>query len=344
MVKKDYDLLLVSGRPDDVIIEKAKRVVVLEPDEIRAHEWATTHPQAKIIPALFSGETGRTTLTEYNHPGLRASGAPRPELRALLPGLTETRSIEALQIGVKDLLAKLGDLPRRGAIYFDCLSDEMAIIEKLDDLGVLRQLSALYVRCGLEPYFNGADTAESIAQRVTAAGLKERTRNQSDPDFPILCFTKPLNSENRATLIADLKAQLSAVTSERDKEIAHVKSLQAKLDAEIAAAEEARQLALQIQNMLQGDIEDLRTRFRASEDARVRLVALFAQLAPWLRQTASELGMTLAPEQALPDAESDVDTETGAIDPEQVITKEPISEAVTRGADKAGNRGKASTS
>jgi hypothetical protein len=350
---RTVDLLILTAPPRRALPGGADRIVLLEPDATAAAAVAAAHPGIEILPLGLAPRPGPAIRVTYNQPGLFAFRPALPALRRLFPGLREIARTEVTCIDPAGLMDRLGDLPPRVALDLDCPGEEAAILEALAGMGALDSFATLSVRCGAEPFFEGAEAADALAARLRAAGLCALARDRDDPDFPVLRFGRPpgledlrgpLGPEERAALKTVLENRIAGLVAEREAEAARARALQTQLDAaragQTAALEEAREdlaLALRMQDMLQGDLEDLRARYREAEAARARQATLLAELAPRLRQAAEELGLRPEPALSAPHDAEAIDS-----DPARATPALLKSGKKSRGSGKAGggNRSK----
>ncbi|SDY83717.1 hypothetical protein [Citreimonas salinaria] len=225
------DLVILTAAPGDGMPDDPARVVILEPRAASARALVQAHPDATVIAAALAGRVGRASLTSWNLPGLRSLRAPLAALHALFPGLRETAREEVDCIDLPGLLARTGPWPDRVALHLDAPGEEAAILEALAASDALDRLCALTLRCGAEPFFEGGEGAQALADRLDRAGLRAVARDDSDPDWPVLRFVRDparaalrARAETAEARAADLEDRLKAA---RD----HAAALQERIEA-----------------------------------------------------------------------------------------------------------------
>lgn len=308
---KIAELAIVTSAHDGRV-PKANRIVVIEPEPDCAAALRADFPEVEVIDAALAGTTGPASLTIWNLPGLRSLNEPTQALKTLFPGLCETKRYTVEKLDPKRLLERLDPLPKHVLLYLDTPGETTNIINAFEATGRMGDLLELTVRAGAASFFEGEEPASRLAERLEALGLRANGTDLSDPDFPVIHFKRDDALFSLRTQLAETEDALAATRktlTENEEALLVEREVRKKAEAEREAlakdleasrrsaeetATEAREnlsLALRMQDMLQGDIEDLRARYRKAETDRARQATLLAELAPRLRQAAHELGI-----------------------------------------------------
>ena len=170
------------------------------------------------ILAVPGPRAGKAEVILYSLPGLVSLGQPTDALTALFPGLKERDRASVDRVTGKDLAAQLGDLPDPLTCMIDLPGGEAEILDALDAAGLLQRLSVLRVRCGVEPFFDGALASEEIESQLTARGFALRNVTTDDSDWPELHFI----ADPRARRLAELETEVNSLgtkLSNRDRSL-----------------------------------------------------------------------------------------------------------------------------
>jgi hypothetical protein len=164
-------------------------VVICQPDPDQAAALQTAHAgrdDLQVICGLLAAREARQgDLTRFNLPGLCSLRAPTPALRRLFPGLREEIRDLVDLIRVSDLERVIGDAPC--ALWLDTGGEEAALLEALQDSPIWPQVTALHLRAGRVPLFDGACDLETLANVLRRMGFVIEDSAQEDPDLPLIC-------------------------------------------------------------------------------------------------------------------------------------------------------------
>lgn len=232
---------------------------------------AGTVRHLKALPSLADG-TAEARL--YSLPGLISLGAPLAALHALFPGLRERdrRSVDLL--GPETFAAELADLPAPLTCVIALPGAEADILDALEATGILGRISTLRLRCGVEPFFEGAAGRDALEARVTAAGFVLASVRSDDPDWPELHFT----ADPRHHEIDRLESAVQSLESARAEQHAEIAQLRDRLEArEQTLAQQQTELDRLTARLAERD-RSLETARKAADDQAATIAALEARL------------------------------------------------------------------
>ena len=272
----------------------------------------------QALPALQAGEP---VLMTYSFPDLFSLAPPLPALTALLPGLRETSRQTVANLSPTDLARTLADVPAPVTVWIDLPGAEADLLEALRQANVLQRIDRLELRCGVEPFFVGAQGRPRIVEELEAMGFVEEDCDDDDPDWPGLQFRadprwRQINDlEQRLTKADRVQAPRTTEAPGRSLEEAHgvlvardhdlsdlrtAKDVQAKdledsragLVARDQMVREARDKPASEKELTEARVKyDLQTKSLADE---VRRGKAFESLVNSLRQQIEERGEDLA--------------------------------------------------
>lgn len=242
---------------------------------------------ASVTSALPGLQAEQFDLISYSMPGVFSLGPLLPALRALMPGLQETDRSTVDRLDVAQLGAMIRDLPSPLHIMIDLPGIEAEAIKALAEVGALDRTATLDMRCGVEAFFDGADSAEEITHSLTALDFVLERQNVQDPDWPVLRFSAdPVGRENRR-----LRTACEIALAERDAARAEAVSARARLAER--DAEHSR---------MRGTLEQVRTDLDAARaeavSAQARLAERDAELSG-MRGTLEQIRTDLGAERVL---------------------------------------------
>jgi len=210
-----------------------------EAQRITAFDKALQHEQ---IDAVLSTESGDIELRKYSLPELYSLTSETSALKSLLPGLKATGTISVPAVTGEILASRLKDLREPFTVVIDSPGQEHVILTFLEASGLLQKVDTLYLRAGVEPFFEGAHAVEDLAHRLENQALSAgELYDDADPDWPVYQF----KSDQRTRLVNDLRAQLDDLVQARDaavkarsKETESLKQDLAKARTALAEAQE----------------------------------------------------------------------------------------------------------
>ena len=147
----------LNTRPEVVIV-----VSPIAPTPGLALHRLMAQARSTFVQALPSLQAGELVLTAYSFPDLVSLAPPLPALTALLPGLRETSRQTITKLSVADLARTLADLPAPVTVWIDLPGAEADLLEALRQAEVLERIDRLELRCGVEPFFVGAQGQSQI--------------------------------------------------------------------------------------------------------------------------------------------------------------------------------------
>lgn len=257
---------------------------------------ATPLTHVEAVPATRDGEVD---VIGYSLPGLFSLTPAKTSLTALFPGLAVQSKIPVATIKAQPLLRQISELPRPLSVLIDVPGAEKTILDLLNKGKILDGVSALHVRCGIEPFFNKARPAEEIKTFLEACGFELTLDNGEDPDWPVYQFRK----EPMARKIAELEKKLSAEKGKlRSAKKALKESTQKHNDAtaqlthiqqKAAQLRSEASVAMRLHAASTSDLEDLRIKYHDVCQERDRQTQLLEQLLPRLQEASSQLKLVM---------------------------------------------------
>ncbi|KGM89144.1 hypothetical protein rosmuc_00628 [Roseovarius mucosus DSM 17069] len=274
------------------------RVVRAEPDPRRARILQRQHvsdSSVTILPVAVAETAGPARLRRFNLSHATSFRAPTG-LASLFPGLCETGQAEVETQTVAAVVQEV-DLDREAdnVLILGLAGEELAVIEKLADLGLLQRFAHVIVPLPSLPLYEGSGDGREIRTRLEEVGFRVESRDMSDPDLAFahlridrvqVALTTERDGlreelERTQSEIARLQDAVSAAETERDRlreaqgtsnaEIERLKSLRAQIAAARDAAQEARTEAEQKAATQAEEIARLQDAVSAAEAERDRL-------------------------------------------------------------------------
>lgn len=164
-----------------------ERVVVIDP---QADTVLPDQPGVERIPALVSDAAGEADLNIYSVAGLRSFTAPTPALTALFPRLRVNDTLPVKLIPADQLPTRLGELSSPIHLWIDMPGQKRDLLKNLQGAGVLDSAETLIIRCGVESFFEGADTSAAVRRWLEKAGFDLSGLDEADPDWPDMSFRR----------------------------------------------------------------------------------------------------------------------------------------------------------
>ncbi len=224
------------------------------------------------IAAIPGPETGDSEVIHYNMPGLASLSAPTAALRDLLPGLMVTGRRPVQRLGPQDLARVLptgGDV----AVQVLCPGAEAEILDALWHFLGPDRITQITLHCGEAAFFDGAKGRADLEHLLRERAYDLTACDNTDPDWPMLCFRPDL----KARQITALDLQVKALTAT----LATVRAAQAEAEARLLCAQteaEAREAQLLAQTRSLQEAKDAADQslaaLRAEQDSLRQTLAL----------------------------------------------------------------------
>jgi len=273
------------------LAEATAKVVLVEPDPARAASIEAHYkgrPGLIVIAAAVANEAGQADLSEFNLSGLRSLHPPTPAMKTRIPGLCVTARHPVQVITPEALLAQAGDLPRPAHLRINAAGCEYVILQGLQRAGALERFTRIWVRCGAEAMFEQARDSATVQHWMQSRGFSLAEVDETDPDWPELCFRAgPVSSDLPVTQhkLAALEQRLARASAELEEKDARLNMLEAMLTLAQADLATARRM----QAVAQADLHDLQERYKRSEKTRAEQSDLLQRLTPCLQLVAQQL-------------------------------------------------------
>ena len=316
-VKRISGTLIVAGigaaEPFEALLKTLggvpERIILVEPAETSGGALAQRFAGMEgvtLIDAVPGEAAGAAELVRYNLPGLRSTAAPSDALRRLFPGLKARATVSTRMIPVTQLLGDPGNLPAPVRLRIDMPGAEAAILQGMEDCGALGRVDLLSLRCGAEAMFEGAWDRAALQSWCDARYFRLDRADEEDPDWPELRFAPDPARRRIAALETELAQAQEAAQAEVEKLRAALDSARADAEKHKTRAQEKEAackqayeerdkafadlgLAMRMQGLLQSDLDDLRERYRQSEETRAGQEELLRKLTPRLQDAAQQL-------------------------------------------------------
>lgn len=289
----------------DYLATKAKRIVVLEPDEQTAANLRSgtgRDSRVEVINAVLGANPGKASLIRFNFSELDSVVEPTG-LKKLFPGLRETGRDTVPTVTPADLLQRLDAV--EGALNWlimDTPGQDLALLGALSEDGHLKAFSTLLIRTSQEILYKGGADLSALETWLQAKGFtKNRALGGEDVSRPWLRLSydeakdlqaqaaknakvmqeKIMALETKCATIQAERDTLSTTLSKNEKretktntQIAELKAAlakaQAELEANLSESKNARRQA--------GTAKAQVTRMRnQSEAAKAEIADLIAQ-------------------------------------------------------------------
>ncbi len=283
----------------------ARQVVLLEPaaDAAKALERMTAGwAEARVVNAAVSARDGQAELCLWNLARLNSPAQAGPQLGELYPGLRQRARQSIRLLSPRSLLAEIGGIARPMLLVMETPGCERDILEGWKADGLLDQVDQLELHCPEEVLYEGAATRAELEGWLEEEGFVATSRDDDDPDWTILHLRADRRARALGRARADIAGHLETIAMQQEALTARdsaLKEASGRIEAlEAAHAQTCKErdkafddlgLALRMQGLLQADLDDLRERYRRSEEARTDQEALLRKLTPRLQEAAHQL-------------------------------------------------------
>lgn len=220
------------------------RIVLVEPDpELAAALIRQTRdePRIEVLPLAVAGADGEATLEVMNFPDLSSLRRPNAALRGLFPGLRARAQPVVEVLSPATLLARLGPLDQPLHVILEAAGAEQEILTGWKAAGALAQIDRLELRCGEEPFHDGAAGRAALESWLVAEGFALDRRDQTDPDWPVLHLRADAHARAQTAALTEARTALQALESRAQQ--AETALTEAEARARAAAASAATRLA-----------------------------------------------------------------------------------------------------
>ncbi|MBT9247633.1 hypothetical protein KM031_21810 (plasmid) [Gemmobacter fulvus] len=220
------------------------RIVLVEPDpELAAALIRQTRdePRIEVLPLAVAGADGEATLEVMNFPDLSSLRRPNAALRGLFPGLRARAQPVVEVLSPATLLARLGPLDQPLHVILEAAGAEQEILTGWKAAGALAQIDRLELRCGEEPFHDGAAGRAALESWLVAEGFALDRRDQTDPDWPVLHLRADAHARAQTAALTEARTALQALESRAQQ--AETALTEAEARAHAAAASAATRLA-----------------------------------------------------------------------------------------------------
>ena len=236
----------------------------------------------EIIPRLVALTSEPSSVIRHSIPRTYSLSPSTEALKSLYPFVTERQRhavdqgpLEPDSVGCP--IVVVIDMPGYEALVFTALKHA----------GLWDDVKSLNIRAAAEVYFDDANDVSDVKAQFDGAGFTLSARNDNDPDWPELCFTRDLHAlhlqrleQQVSTLRETLQlstATLEATERERDIALTNLESAQAALHTALSQAETERDEAkaslnslTEVRDQLKVDNEALIRRGEQSQKDKIR--------------------------------------------------------------------------
>ena len=238
---------------------------------------------AVVVPA---GKTAE--LLGYSLPDLYSLTPASAALTSLLPGLREGHGVKVSAISARSLMSRFKSLNGPVHVVIDTPGAEATIVDVLSRRPLAGAVKTVWMRCGVEPFFNKSQGAAALVERLDGLGFVVETTGEDDPDWPEFTLTFDARAQQIKTLEAaksklasDIKTQRASVGAAR-KDARSARAALAKLEQEHASVLADMEGETEVMAALRADLQ---ARQKERDDAR----ALSAQYAEALEKCRLDL-------------------------------------------------------
>lgn len=237
---RELDHWRATGAPRIVLVEPNPELLPELNRRIRASD------PVDILPLAISAQSGREALRLFNFAMLSSLRNPTG-LYQILPGLSQIGRAMIETVTIDQLLQDL-NLSAEGDhwLVIDTPGEEAAILDQLEQNAKLHDFSRIFLSAGLEPLYQGAESARTLATRLEALGYNAAGRpDDSDGDWP----RYHLVLDRMALECRELRNELQALKSRlKETEQARAEAEQQAQQQAQSRAEQSQTLAAELQN------------------------------------------------------------------------------------------------
>ena len=295
----------IGGRPSGILI--------LAPEPRR--EPSTTEAGTDWIVGLPGKAAGESELIRHSLLGLVSLRPALPALYDLFPALQEIGRFTTPTIAPDDLGRRIAGLAQPVLLIVDTPGAERDVLEAFEAAQGLERIGIIRLRCGAEPFFEGAWSCEEALAWLSARHFRVIARNDVDPEWPEITLEVDFQGRRIASL-EDAFAQRDAALTETRKGLAGLQAevagrtarlteVEAALAQRDATLTETRKglddckadlsVTLRMQMLTQADLRDLQERYREADRQRQAQADLLQKLAPRLQMVRHQLTQVMDP-------------------------------------------------
>ena len=262
----------IGGRPSGILI--------LAPEPRR--EPSTTEAGTDWIVGLPGKAAGESELIRHSLLGLVSLRPALPALYDLFPALQEIGRFTTPTIAPDDLGRRIAGLAQPVLLIVDTPGAERDVLEAFEAAQGLERIGIIRLRCGAEPFFEGAWSCEEALAWLSARHFRVIARNDVDPEWPEITLEVDFQGRRIASL-EDAFAQRDAALTETRKGLAglqaEVEALRGEVAGRTARLTEVEGALAQREADLGGVRDALAQRDAALTETRKGLAGLQAEVA-----------------------------------------------------------------
>ena len=262
----------IGGRPSGILI--------LAPEPRR--EPSTTEAGTDWIVGLPGKAAGESELIRHSLLGLVSLRPALPALYDLFPALQEIGRFTTPTIAPDDLGRRIAGLAQPVLLIVDTPGAERDVLEAFEAAQGLERIGIIRLRCGAEPFFEGAWSCEEALAWLSARHFRVIARNDVDPEWPEITLEVDFQGRRIASL-EDAFAQRDAALTETRKGLAglqaEVEALRGEVAGRTARLTEVEAALAQREAELGGARDALAQRDAALTETRKGLAGLQAEVA-----------------------------------------------------------------
>ena len=262
----------IGGRPSGILI--------LAPEPRR--EPSTTEAGTDWIVGLPGKAAGESELIRHSLLGLVSLRPALPALYDLFPALQEIGRFTTPTIAPDDLGRRIAGLAQPVLLIVDTPGAERDVLEAFEAAQGLERIGIIRLRCGAEPFFEGAWSCEEALAWLSARHFRVIARNDVDPEWPEITLEVDFQGRRIASL-EDAFAQRDAALTETRKGLAglqaEVEALRGEVAGRTARLTEVEGALAQREADLGGARDALAQRDAALTETRKGLAGLQAEVA-----------------------------------------------------------------
>jgi len=289
----------IGGRPSGILI--------LAPEPRR--EPSTTEAGTDWIVGLPGKAAGESELIRHSLLGLVSLRPALPALYDLFPALQEIGRFTTPTIAPDDLGRRIAGLAQPVLLIVDTPGAERDVLEAFEAAQGLERIGIIRLRCGAEPFFEGAWSCEEALAWLSARHFRVIARNDVDPEWPEITLEVDFQGRRIASL-EDAFAQRDAALTETRKGLAglqaEVEALRGEVAGRTARLTEVEAALAQREADLGGARDALAQRDAALTETRKGLAGLQAEVEALRGEVAGRTARLTEVEGALAQREADL--------------------------------------